>query len=358
MNQTRVFLFFAWLMVATLLWMEWGKFNASKAEVPATTTSQAVASAIPGTVPAATPTPTTGTASGVPGVPVAPAVTAAPTPAPTAATGSTSQRVVVSSDLLRVTLDGGSVLETDLLKYPQTKEAGSPPVQLFNQDPAHFYAAQSGWISNSGAAPNHESGFVPENGTAPVVLATGAAEVSVPFVWKGANGVTIRRTYTLKRNDYAINVRDEVVNQGAAPWQGTIYRQLLRHPPIIKTGMTNPESFSFSGATWYSTQKQYERLKFAKYMDDGKLDQTATGSWIALLQHHFFSAWIPDPKAQVNLQTDELSGRALIREVGPSVNVSPGQQSVTEARLYVGPKLIQQMKAQGVPGLDRAVDYS
>ena len=25
MNQTRTFLIFAWLMVATLLWMEWGK---------------------------------------------------------------------------------------------------------------------------------------------------------------------------------------------------------------------------------------------------------------------------------------------------------------------------------------------
>ena len=46
------------------------------------------------------------------------------------------------------------------------------------------------------------------------------------------------------------------------------------------------------------------------------------------------------------------------REIGPGVNVAPGQQAVTEARLYVGPKLVGEMKAQGVPGLDRAVDYS
>ena len=34
MNQTRVFLIFAWLMVATLLWLEWSKDKAAPA-VPA-----------------------------------------------------------------------------------------------------------------------------------------------------------------------------------------------------------------------------------------------------------------------------------------------------------------------------------
>ena len=29
MNQTRVFLILAWLMVAMLLWMEWGKEQAA-----------------------------------------------------------------------------------------------------------------------------------------------------------------------------------------------------------------------------------------------------------------------------------------------------------------------------------------
>lgn len=353
MNQTRVFLFFAWLMVATLLWMEWGKFNAPKPAAVATATSQPQPANL-GSVPAAIPVPSQASASSTAGVPSA---ASAPAATSTSNVSPTTQRVVVSSDLLRLTLDGGNVLEAVLLKYPQSKAPGSPPVVLFTQDPAHFYAAQSGWISAGNKAPTHLAGFVPENGMGSVALAPGAASVSVPFVWNGPNGVSIRRTYTLKRNDYAVGVRDEIVNSGNAPWQGTIYRQLERLPPVIKTGMTNPESFSFSGATWYSAQKQYERLKFADYLDDGKLDQTASGSWIAMLQHHFFSAWIPDQKTEVKLQTDEVSGRALIREVGPGFNVAPGQRVATDARLYVGPKLIEQMQAQGV-NLHRAVDYS
>ena len=352
MNQTRVFLIFAWLMVATLLWMEWGKFNAPKpVATPATQVVAAgpAASTVPGT--AALPAAAGGTT---------PAVPDSATPAAAAVATGSADRVVVSTDVLRLVLDGGNVLQSDLLTYPQTKAAGSAPVRLFSEDPAHFYVAQSGWVSQSGAAPSHEQGFVPEQGTGEVVLADGEAAISVPFLWQGPDGVSIRRTFTLKRGQYAVDVRDEVINAGSKPWQGHVYRQLLRLPPVIKTGMTNPESFSFSGATWYSPDGGYERRKFAKFLDDGKVDKQTSSGWIAFLQHHFFSAWIPDSQDKVTISLDGPAGgqQALIREIGPGLNVAPGQQAATEARLYVGPKLVGEMKAQGVPGLDRAVDYS
>jgi YidC/Oxa1 family membrane protein insertase len=137
MNQTRVFLLIAWLMVATLLWMEWGKFNAPKPASLPNPTAQPQAST--GSVPSAVPVPQATAPSSNNGVPVAPAPAAAASAAPVAVPAG--QRVTVSSDLLRLTIDGGNVLEAVLLKYPQTKAAGSPPVVLFTQDPAHFYAA-------------------------------------------------------------------------------------------------------------------------------------------------------------------------------------------------------------------------
>lgn len=38
MNQTRVFLIFAWLMVAVLLWMEWSREKAAPTPAPTTST--------------------------------------------------------------------------------------------------------------------------------------------------------------------------------------------------------------------------------------------------------------------------------------------------------------------------------
>ena len=348
MNQTRVFLIFAWLMVATLLWFEWSRDKAAPAQ-PAVAAQTATAPA-GSTVPTATnAAPATGT------VPAAPVATPGVTQAPRAAA---APRVTVNTDVLRLVLDGGSVLQADLLHYPQSKTPGSGPVRLFSEDPQHFYTAESGWVSNGSKAPDHHA-FVPENGAGEVALAKGSDSISVPFVWQGPEGVTIRRTYTFKRASYEIEVRDQVVNAGAGTWQGTVYRQLLRTPPQVKSGMTNPESFSFNGATWWDGS--YQRRKFNEdYLEDGRVNAQVKGGWIAIPQHHFFSAWIPsaDDTTTISLDTPDNGARALIREMGPGVNVGPGQQATTTARLWVGPKLVDKIHAINAPGIDRVVDYS
>jgi membrane protein insertase, YidC/Oxa1 family, N-terminal domain len=352
MNQTRVFLIFAWLMVATLLWMQWGQQKA--APVAPAAASLATAAPAGSTVPTATPS--TGTAPNASGtVPTAPMV---PTTPATAAKTSTAARVTVSTDVLRLVVDGGSVLQADLLHYPQSKAPGSGPVRLMSEDPQHFYVAESGWVSGQSKAPDHHA-FVPENGAGDVALAQGADSVRVPFLWQGPDGVSIRRTYTFKRASYEVEVRDEVVNAGTGTWQGTVYRQLLRAPPEVKSGMTNPESFSFSGATWWDGG--YQRRKFNEdYLEDGRVDAQVKGGWIAILQHHFFTAWIPhtDDTTTISLDNPNGGARALIREMGPGVNVGPGQQATTTARLWVGPKLVDKIHAINAPGIDRVVDYS
>lgn len=358
MNQTRTFLILAWLMVATLLWMEWSKEKAAPPQT-AQATQQPAAPVTGGAVPGAPATPPAGTVPAASGVPAAPSPEAAPAVAtPAASRGAVS----VETDVLRLLVDGGSVLKAELLQYPQTKDADSAPVMLFNDAPGAFYAAQSGWASSTSPAPNHVDGFVPEAGTNSVRLAEGAAELVLPFVWHGSDGVTIRRTYTFKRGQYAIAVRDEIVNAGADVWQGYPYRQLMRAPPSIKRGMTNPESFSLTGATWFGKANGYSRRWFTDY-DDGAIRQTDSSAWIAFVQHHFFSAWLPDAQAEVDLtlDTDRSTGapQYFIREMAKApVVVQPGQQLANSARLWVGPKLVEQIEAQDIAGLDRVVDYS
>jgi YidC/Oxa1 family membrane protein insertase len=352
MNQTRVFLILAWLMVAMLLWMEWGKERtAPPAATPATTTLQADAGTA--TVPAAVPAPV----NAVNGNAAIPTATVAAPPPAVAAPSAGATRVSVRTDVLDLVLDGGSVLQADLPQFPQSRQAGSAPVRLFDADPAHFYAAQAGWVSAGGAAPNHQSGFVPDGAQTEFVLADGQSQVVVPFVWHGPDGVSIRRTYTLSRGSYAVEVRDEVVNQGSAPWQGQVYRQLIRKPPLIKRGYTQPESFSFTGTAWYDGD--YQRRQFGEdYLEDGRVNQQAARGWIAMLQHHFFSAWIPEGEQPTTISLDAPPSGALVRELGEMVQVAPGATATTQARLYVGPKLVSEIRAQQVPGLERAVDYS
>ncbi|HEY0505896.1 MAG TPA: membrane protein insertase YidC, partial [Lysobacter sp.] len=304
-------------------------------------------------------------AAAAPGaVPTAPTMAASPSPtASAAAQPAASPTVTVTTDVLKVVLDGGEMRQADLIRYPTTADDASAPVRLFAQDGPNFFVAQSGWVSNKGPTPTHLSGFVPAGEAREFTLADGASSVEVPFVWTGPDGVTIRRTFTFGRSNYVVTVRDEVINAGTQPWQGNIYRQLSRVPrALVKKGPMSAEQYSFQGAAWYSSADKYEKRKYDDFVDDGTLDKQVTGGWIGMLQHHFFAAWIPgsNDTGTFSLATVQGPGGTnyVIREVGPGVNVAPGATATTEARLWVGPKLVKAIEAQNVPGLDRAVDFS
>ena len=349
MNQTRMFLILAWLMVATMLWMAWGKEQSPPAAPTAAVVAPGQVAAVPGV-----------DATGNPGVPGM-----SPLPASTSASPATTARpavVTVQTDVLEVALDGGEVRQADLLAYPGTADADSAPVRLFAQDPANYFVAQAGWVSSGGQAPGHDAGFVLDRAALPAGadfdLDPGEQAVVVPFVWTGPDGVSIHRTYTFTRGDYAVQVRDEVVNHSNAPWQGFIYRQLVRVPRALESsGPLSVEQYSFQGAAWFGAG-EYDKRQYEDFVEDGPLNQQVTGGWIAMLQHHFFGAWIPQPDQPALYTLKMVDGRYAIESRGPSFNVAPGTTASTTARLWVGPKLVNNIQSQQVPGLDRAVDFS
>ena len=333
MTQTRTFLILAWLMVATLLWMEWGK----ERDAPAT------APAIPAAAQAAA-TP------GVPGIPVASVPGAAPTAAPVVA--ATLPVVRLRNDVLALELNGRDVTRAELLRYHQSRDAGSPPVVLFDTDPARHFAAHSAWRGTDG----RELVLQPEGPTRDIALAGGAAAVEARFIATSPSGVQLRRTFTLPRGSYALRVRDELVNAGAGTWTGDIERRLERVPPVVKTGMTNPEAFSLNGAAWWSPEEKYEKRKYPKFVDDGPLNRQVTGGWIGLSQHYFLGAWVPQ-KDQAALYS--LATRGSLYSIdarGPRITLAPGNRFTSNATLWVGPKLADQLETTA-PGLERAMDY-
>ena len=102
MNQTRVFLIFAWLMVAVLLWMEWGR----EKNAPDPATVAATQPAVPAANDADLAPPAAGN---VPQAAVPGQAPAALAPAMEAATAAS--RVSVTTDVLKLVLDGRSVLD-------------------------------------------------------------------------------------------------------------------------------------------------------------------------------------------------------------------------------------------------------
>ncbi|GAB3738397.1 membrane protein insertase YidC [Silanimonas algicola] len=369
MNQNRAFLLFAWVAVAILLAFEWTRFSTAPTTSPSASVAPLVADAgsaglpsladAPGTPTAAAPTPMT---AGLPSVADAPQAVPAPgVAAPTADASAASVEVLTDVLRLRVESTGGTLVFAELRDYPLDQEnPDKGNVILFDREPSRFEIAQTGWLSTA-TAPGADAPYAFETPATSLTLADGVDTIELPMVWRdAASGLTVRKVYTFSRGSYAIGVRHELVNEGSAAFTGNLYQQLLRvpPPPPAKTAMfTNPESFSFVGAAWYSQDDHFEKRKFEDFVEDGSLNKTVTNGWIAMLQHHFVSAWVP-PKDQPQVFSLHAvdGGRFAARSVGQAVTVPPDGSDRVELTLWVGPKL-QDPMAQVHPSLPLSLDY-
>ena len=360
MNQIRTFLIIAWAMLAILLWQAWQADHA--VPVPASiSATRATDGGIPLPPNAAPGTIANPSVPSIPTIPDATPAAAATTKAPV------MPPVTLSNDLLRLQIDprGASVVGAELLMYGQTDDRGSPPVKLLDADPAHYFVAESGLLSQGGAAPNHEALYQLDTAAGGAaarefVLPRGANLIEVPLVWSDPSGISVRKTYVLTRGSYVVTVKEEIRNGSSAPWIGFDYRQLQRVPQVFaKTGgMINPETYSFVGAAWYSPQDKFDKRAFSNF--DKPLDKTVSGGWIAMLQHYFVAAWVPPAQdtAHFSIATVDAAGTPhyLVREVGPALQIPAGASRSTEARLYIGPKLQNKLPAVA-EGLGLTVNY-
>ena len=353
MTSTRNILLIALLFISYLLWTKWDEDYNAPAPPPAAsgaTTSTASVGDTPNAAPAQASASTTPAA--VPNTDPALANAAAPV-AP----------VVVTTDVLRIEIDprGGNIVVADLLAYPQQPKDFAHPVRLLDRSDATFFVAQSGLLSKTNIAPDHNAPFVAEKNV--YALSDGADSLEVPLSWIDPSGLSVRKTFVFKRGSYVIEQRQEIENKTAANWSGNAYRQLQRVPPIVDTkgikGYSNTERYSFAGAAWYSPADKFQKLAFAPAFDK-ELDKEASGGWAAMLQHYFFAAWIPataetDRYTTMIVQAGNAS-RYLIAASSPQITVAPGETKTESARLYIGPKL-QSSLDQIAPGLALTVDY-
>ncbi|MFT3807898.1 membrane protein insertase YidC [Arenimonas sp.] len=356
MNQTRSFLLIAWLFVAALLWMEWGKTLQPAAP---TTTDTAAANAGTAPLPASNVAP-----APLPGVAAPAGVEAAADP------------IVIENDVLRLTIDlaGGRLTSSQLLQYRVEKHDDSPNVSLLSSQPTLYFTADAGLIRVAGQQQQVlAERFTVEGDTREFKLADGAAAISVPLTWiEAGTGLTVRRTLTLERGSYVLKLDETMANGGTAPQQLYPYVSLDRvAPPSPPTHafMSNPETFSFVGAAWFSPQNGYEKAPLSDFTDElppacaaGDKPESCqvVGGWIAMLQHHFVTAWVPATNEQQLFQTSTKShdGVALyeIRSVAAPVALAPGASASRSSQLWVGPKLQAPMQKLS-PTLKRSVDY-
>ena len=354
-RRTILWVIFGFSMV--LLWDQWQVFNGqkptffpsasqtAKAPAPATAASGSAAAAVP-SMPS-----TVGSSGSANVVP-----SGAPSAAPAGGAGA-RERVVVSTDVLKLTFDseGGTLTRSEFTKYTDSTNKTTGFV-LLEESGTRVYVAQTGLIAGAPGAglPTHKTPMTVVAGERE--LRDGQNTLQVRFESAEVGGVKLAKTYTLTRGAYDIAVRHEVINSGAAAVAPQLYLQLVRdgNPPPGESSFYS----TFTGPAIYTEAQKYQKVEF-KDIEKGKVDveKQATNGYAAMVQHYFASAWILADGLKRDLFFRKVDTNLYaVGMITPMDSIAPGASKTIESRFFVGPQEEKTLEALA-PGLELVKDY-
>lgn len=264
--------------------------------------------------------------------------------------------VKVTTDVLDVQIDplGGDIVRVALPGYPASLK--TPDVPFLLVDPRNSYVAQSGLIGPNGTD---------KPGERPTFQASQASydlgerdELTVTLNTRQEDGAEIQKRFHFKRGDYLIRVEYQVNNVTTAPWRGALYTQIKRDsqdPHTVNDNLMGLQPF-VGGAT-RSDSELYHKLEFED-IEDEPYKASMDEGYMAMVQHYFVSAWVPEGGGSHTYQARKLPGRDvyLFGFTSQAMAVAAGSIGITGADFYVGPKDQYRLREIAV-GLDLTVDY-
>ncbi len=297
--------------------------------------------------------------------------------------------ITITTDLVRADIDtlGGELQHLELLKHKASVEQKwyhgfsellrnqgwcygilktlgcneqVGPVQnvvLFDKSDKRTYLAQTGLIG--GDFPNHKSLFIAKPGPRNLDQAN-----EVRLVLEAEkNGVKLTKIFIFKRGDYVIDVKHEVSNTGLTPVTPSLYLQLTHDGTKPEQGSMFTGNSDFYAPAVYTDAEKFQKLDFEKIEKANTAHtivehaKAANDGWVAVIQHFFVSAFVPQDKIHRDIFTDKVA--ANLYSVGvklPLGTIVPGAKTSMDAHLYSGPQESAVLE-KVAPGLDLVKDY-
>jgi len=292
-----------------------------------------------------------------------PVAAAAPAAVPTdTAPAKTGERFTVSTDVLKLRFDtqGGTLVGSEFVRYGDNADESKNFV-LLDDSKDRVYLAQSGVVSGAvpGAFPTHKT---PMTVSGARELKDGVDELQLTFASTDVGGITLVKTYTLKRGSYAVSVKHALTNTTAVPIAPQLYLQLVRdgNKPAGESSFYS----TFTGPAVYTDAKKYQKIEFADIKKkNAEYEKQSTNGYVAMVQHYFASAWVLPEGMDRTISLDAVDIGSNLPDccyraamVAPLTAIAPGATQTIDATLFVGPQEEKMLEAL-TPGLELVKDY-
>ena len=169
-----------------------------------------------------------------------------------------------------------------------------------------------------------------------------------------ANGMSFNRTIEMPKNGYKLIVEDRIISSLNEDVSITPYVVIERDDSVVEEGGL---MYTYLGPVFSSTKDTYEKYDFDD-IREASYQNKSYGGWVALIQHYFLSAWVPEKGEEYLYQGryGENSRRFSLGYTSRDSVLSYGESKTVRNTLYVGPKLPKQL-AEIEENLDLTVDY-
>lgn len=269
---------------------------------------------------------------------------------------STGQLIQVKTDVLNLAIDlqQGDIVNAALVQYAQSADDKEKSFVLLQNHPNEKYVANSSlFVSSGNKVQTLNLGFTTQQKE--YQLSPNQDQLIVSLTGKTEDGLIVNKEFIFNKGSYLIEVNYKIENKGTSEWKGYVTTQLLRSSPkedkssIFHVG-------SYTGASYSNPGKhRYQKVGFSD-MTKSNLDVDAKGGWIAMQQHYFLSAWIPNATSDNKFYTRAVNGDFTIGTVSQPITIQPDQQNEMSSKLYLGPEITSVLK-NIAPSLDLTVDY-
>lgn len=270
--------------------------------------------------------------------------------------------ISIKTDTLDVLINplGGDIVQVALPKHLADLEDKTSAFLLLANSSSHTYIAQSDLIGTNGTHTRDSKGIAKRSlyssTKTEYVLDENSQLLSVDLKFTQQDGTQITKRFSFERDSYLIKVDYIINNTSDTTWKAAMYGRIKRDDYKPEAGgMFRLQPFL--GIATTTKEDKFKKLSFEDIRDE-KQEFDFEGGWVALVQHYFVSAWVPD---QNTLNTFKIyrskdNKNYLLQFTTPQYSVSPGQTKTISSSFYAGPKVLKNLENVS-PGLDLTIDF-
>jgi YidC/Oxa1 family membrane protein insertase len=177
--------------------------------------------------------------------------------------------------------------------------------------------------------------------TEPVKI-SGTETRQLTFTYISGQGFTVRKVYSFAADSYSVKLDTQVLNNSAAAMVGSI-QQVMTYPPEPKV---KDNRFDTAGSYLYADNA----LQADKVKDVASAAKRYEKNvqWAGFADKYFLSAILGEKNSIASVELKKNAAGYLESIVSaPQVTINAGQSVTVTQRLFVGPKDIDILKAQG-----------